>query len=122
MKTTLSILSFLLGFGVAQAQTTDIVAQSTEATPKTTHQTIKIRGAGITEDGLNNQLFVVFANNVEIKRMKRTDSLDLKSLDPQDIESINVLKNSSATKKYSWEGENGVVEIYLKNGKALKKP
>ena len=33
---------------------------------------------------------------------------------PDDVESINVLKNLSATKKYGEKGKNGVIEIYLK--------
>ena len=33
---------------------------------------------------------------------------------PDDVESINVLKDLSATKKYGEKGKNGVIEIYLK--------
>ena len=33
---------------------------------------------------------------------------------PDDVKSINVLKDSNATKKYGEKGKNGVIEIYLK--------
>ncbi|MFD2284762.1 TonB-dependent receptor plug domain-containing protein [Pedobacter petrophilus] len=36
-------------------------------------------------------------------------------ISPQNIESVNVLKDSSATKKYGTEGLNGVIEIKTKN-------
>lgn len=38
----------------------------------------------------------------------------LEDIDPKAIESINVLKDKSATKKYGKLGENGVIEITLK--------
>lgn len=38
----------------------------------------------------------------------------LKTLNPDDIKSINVLKDKSAIDKYGEKGENGVIEIYLK--------
>lgn len=36
------------------------------------------------------------------------------AIKPDDVESINVLKHISATKKYGEKGKNGVIEIYLK--------
>lgn len=39
---------------------------------------------------------------------------DLKSISPQSIQSINVLKDETAIKKYGERGKNGVVEITLK--------
>ncbi len=33
---------------------------------------------------------------------------------PDEVESINVLKDISAAKKYGKKGKNGVIEIYLK--------
>src|SRR5690606_13528713 len=38
----------------------------------------------------------------------------IKSVDPQDIESISVLKGESAKEKYGQKGVNGVVEIFTK--------
>ncbi|MDJ1481370.1 M56 family metallopeptidase [Cytophagaceae bacterium YF14B1] len=39
---------------------------------------------------------------------------EMDKIDPQTIESINVLKDESATKKYGDKGKNGVIEINLK--------
>jgi len=41
----------------------------------------------------------------------------IKDIDPETIQSVNVLKDESATKKYGEKGKNGVIEITLKNGK-----
>lgn len=41
---------------------------------------------------------------------------ELKNTNPNTIESINVLKGKSATKKYGEEGKNGVIEITTKKG------
>ncbi len=46
----------------------------------------------------------------------------LQSIDPNDIESINILKDESATEKYGEDGKNGVVEVFTKSGASkLKK-
>jgi TonB-dependent SusC/RagA subfamily outer membrane receptor len=39
----------------------------------------------------------------------------LNNIDPATIESVNVLKEETATKKYGEKGKNGVIEITLKN-------
>jgi TonB-dependent SusC/RagA subfamily outer membrane receptor len=41
----------------------------------------------------------------------------LNNIDPAKIESVNVLKDETATKKYGEKGKNGVLEITLKNDK-----
>jgi len=41
----------------------------------------------------------------------------IKNLKPEDIESINVIKDQNATKKYGEKGKNGVIEIFLKKKK-----
>ena len=46
----------------------------------------------------------------------------IKSVDPQDIESISVLKGESAKEKYGQKGANGVVEIYTKWRNKTKSP
>jgi TonB family protein len=43
-----------------------------------------------------------------------TENENIKNIPPETIESINVLKGESATKKYGEKGKNGVVEITLK--------
>lgn len=57
-----------------------------------------------------------------VKMENKDETNVLKSIDPNDIESINVLKNESATEKYGEDGKNGVVEIFTKSGASkLKK-
>lgn len=71
---------------------------------------IRVRGGGsITQD--NSPLYVVDGIQVENA---------LSVLAPQDIESIDVLKDASATAIYGARGANGVVIITTKGGKAMK--
>ncbi len=75
---------------------------------------IKLQGKA----GPERPLFVI--DGVKVLDKDETDVL--KTIDPGDIESINVLKDKSATDKYGDEGENGVVEIQTKSGaRKLKK-
>lgn len=69
---------------------------------------IRVRGGGsITQD--NSPLYVV--DGVIMDNA-------LSTLSPQDIESIDVLKDASATAIYGARGANGVVIITTKSGKA----
>lgn len=71
---------------------------------------IRVRGGGsITQD--NSPLYVVDGIQVENA---------LQTLSPQDIESIDVLKDASATAIYGARGANGVVIITTKGGKNTK--
>ena len=60
-----------------------------------------------TKSSNDNPLIVV---DGKIETAAKMDDFD-----PNNIQSINVLKGESATKKYGKKGENGVVEITLKN-------
>ncbi len=72
--------------------------------------TIKIRGGGsITQD--NTPLYVVDGVQIE-------DALS--KIAPQDIESVDVLKDAAATSIYGARGANGVVIITTKGGKSMK--
>ncbi len=80
-----------------------------EGTPNASAQ-IKVRGGGsITQD--NTPLYVV--DGVQVENA-------LSVLSPQDIESIDVLKDASATAIYGSRGANGVVIITTKGGKEMK--
>ncbi|WP_343702565.1 TonB-dependent receptor [Chitinophaga sp.] len=69
---------------------------------------IVIRGAGsVTQD--NSPLFVVDGFPVE--------NPDNNTINPSDIESIDILKDASATAIYGARGANGVVIITTKSGK-----
>lgn len=72
--------------------------------------TIKVRGGGsITQD--NTPLYVVDGIQME-------DALS--KIAPQDIESVDVLKDAAATAIYGARGANGVVIITTKGGKPMK--
>jgi len=45
----------------------------------------------------------------------------LNNIDPATIESVNILKEEAATKKYGEKGKNGVIEITLKNAGTTSK-
>jgi len=51
---------------------------------------------------------------------KTISESEMKKIDPKNIESVNVLKDKSATDKYGDKGKNGVIEITLK--KAIAPP
>lgn len=48
---------------------------------------------------------------------KEVDENIIKDLKPDDVESINVIKDQNAVDKYGDKGKNGVIEIYLKKKK-----
>ncbi|MBI1342281.1 MAG: SusC/RagA family TonB-linked outer membrane protein [Terrimonas sp.] len=71
---------------------------------------IRVRGGGsITQD--NSPLYIIDGIQVENA---------LSVISPQDIESIDVLKDASATAIYGARGANGVVIITTKGGKGKK--
>ncbi|WP_201984193.1 SusC/RagA family TonB-linked outer membrane protein [Hymenobacter rubidus] len=71
---------------------------------------IRVRGGGsVTQD--NSPLYVV--DGVQVENA-------LSVLSPQDIQSIDVLKDASATAIYGARGANGVVIITTKNGREGK--
>ena len=71
---------------------------------------VNVRGAtSINEDGNSNPLYVVDGIPMD-------EDFDLSSLNPQDIESIEVLKDASSSAIYGSRGANGVVIITSKKG------
>ena len=71
---------------------------------------INVRGAtSINESGNSNPLFVVDGVTMD-------EDFDLVNLNPQDIESIEVLKDASSSAIYGSRGANGVVIITSKKG------
>ena len=79
------------------------------------NQSITIRGPGSVRSG-STPLFVVDGIPLDNSSTGRGDPLNF--LNPQDIESIDVLKDASATAIYGARGANGVVIITTKKGKA----
>lgn len=89
---------------------------------------VRIRGGNSIQGG-NEPLYVidgvpVYSNNNEVNpgggqfNELRTAPNALASLNPSDIESMEVLKDASATAIYGSRGANGVVLITTKRGKA----
>ena len=82
---------------------------------------VRIRGVGTT--GNNQPLFVVDGiplvqtTNQTVNTGSNTESNPLASLNPNDIESISVLKDASAGAIYGARAANGVVIITTKRGK-----
>jgi len=76
---------------------------------------ITIRGPGGVRTG-STPLFVVDGIPLDNSATGRGDPLNF--LNPQDIESIDVLKDASATAIYGARGANGVVIITTRKGKA----
>src|SRR5690606_27871425 len=87
---------------------------------------IQIRGAkvlGNTPGQANNQPIFVVDGNVLLNNQIDADGVDggsqLKNLNPDDYESITVLKGAAATSIYGSRGLNGAVVITTKKGKAV---
>ena len=81
---------------------------------------IQIRGAKVL--GGNNQPIFVIDGNVIQNNVVGGDAADggsqLKNLNPDDYESITVLKGAAATALYGSRGLNGAIVINTKSGKA----
>lgn len=90
---------------------------------------IRIRGTSSVRGG-NNPLFVVdgvplsgedvSAGGADIGRGSSSARNPLNFINPNDIESIDILKDASATAIYGSRGANGVVLITTKSGKGKK--
>ena len=92
----------IIGFKIVNAgennDTKVIVTDSKEYTPsKTLAETL----------GENRPLIILDGMNVG-------KDFDINTIDPNNIESISVVKNESATSKYGEEGKDGVIEITTK--------
>jgi TonB-linked SusC/RagA family outer membrane protein len=99
-----------------------VVATSTSGQPGSVQQ-IRIRGINSLSAG-NAPLYVI--DGIIVARGQFNDDVQsqssdiLSNLNPNDIESINILKDASATSLYGARGANGVVVITTKKGKSGK--
>lgn len=92
-----------------QGELAGVEVRTTSGAPGSGVQ-INVRGAtSINEDGSSNPLYVVDGVPMD-------DDFDLVTLNPQDIESIEVLKDASSSAIYGSRGANGVVIITSKKG------
>ena len=111
-----------------QGKVAGLVVGSTNTTPGAA-TSITIRGASSLR-GDNQPLYVIdnipqastgeFASSAFGDDDYQTAADPLSSLNPSDIESIEVLKDASATAIYGSRGANGVILITTKKGKAGK--
>lgn len=111
-----------------QGKVAGLVVGTTSATPGAA-SSITIRGASSLR-GDNQPLYVIdnipqastgeFAASAFGDDDYQTAADPLSSLNPSDIESIEVLKDASATAIYGSRGANGVILITTKKGKAGK--
>ncbi len=108
-----------------QGKTAGVNIQQTSGEPGAGIQ-VNIRGANSVRAN-NNPLFVVdgvplFGQNTDAQGDSGQGGSDvgnpLNFLNPNDIESISILKDASATAIYGSRGANGVVIITTKSGKA----
>ena len=92
-----------------QGELAGVEVQSTSGAPGSA-VTIKVRGAtSINEEGSSNPLYVVDGVPMD-------ENFDLTQINPQDIQSIEVLKDASSSAIYGSRGANGVILITSKNG------
>ncbi|MEW2921662.1 TonB-dependent receptor [Muricauda sp. ANG21] len=77
-----------------------------------TGPTIRVRGIGSYVDGASNPLYIVDGTFFD----------DIDFLNPEDIESISVLKDASAAAIYGVRAANGVVLVETKSGRKNQKP
>ena len=83
--------------------------------------TIRIRG-GSSLNASNDPLIVIDGVPVDNNVVGDTHSNVLATINPQDIESFNVLKDASATAIYGSRGSNGVIIITTKKGRRGQAP
>ncbi|AMJ66261.1 SusC/RagA family TonB-linked outer membrane protein [Hymenobacter sp. PAMC 26628] len=81
-----------------------------------------VRIRGITSAGVNSPLYVVdgFPLPTTVDGNGNATSTELTSISPNDIETIDILKDASATAIYGVRAANGVVLITTKRGRAGK--
>lgn len=82
---------------------------------------IRIRG-GSSLNASNDPLIVIDGVPMDNNKVGNSASNLLSTINPQDIESFNVLKDASATAIYGSRGSNGVIIITTKKGHKGQKP
>ncbi|WP_183560396.1 SusC/RagA family TonB-linked outer membrane protein [Mucilaginibacter sp. SP1R1] len=108
-----------------QGKVAGVVINTMSSAGVQTSPFIQIRGAKVLGDAshqANNQPIFVIDGNVLQNNIVGPDAADggsqLKNLNPDDYESITVLKGAAATALYGSRGLNGAVVITTKTGKA----
>jgi TonB-dependent SusC/RagA subfamily outer membrane receptor len=105
---------------ILQGRAPGVVTASASGQPGSA-QKVTIRGIGSLSAGAGPLYVIdgVIVNNGQFNYDNQTQSSDIMAnLNPNDIESVNVLKDASATALYGSRGSNGVIVISTKKGKA----
>ncbi|RNI26191.1 SusC/RagA family TonB-linked outer membrane protein [Rufibacter latericius] len=105
---------------ILQGQVAGLQSVGFSGQPGATQQ-IRIRGIGSINAG-SNPLYVVdgvILNTGDVSRLTTTSN-QLAGLNPNDIESVNVLKDAASTAIYGSRGANGVILITTKKGRSGK--
>ena len=87
-----------------------------DATPGAGSARMLIRGLGSYAEGTGNNSLKIFVDGFEVK----SDFLDY--LNPEEIESVSVLKDAAALAIYGMNGANGIIYIKTKQGLETAKP
>ena len=82
--------------------------------PDTNKYTIRI--CAPSRGKLMQPLYIIFLNGKAIFRSDTSQTNPVAAINPQDIDKIDILKNSTAVEKYGNAAKNGVVLITLKSG------
>ncbi len=94
-----------------------IISMQTSGEPGYDHSNFTIRGIG-TFTGNNSPLIII--DGVQRDDANSTYAGAYNNIDPEDIQSISLLKDASATAVYGAKGANGVLIITTKKGSAGK--
>ena len=99
------------------------------ASSKRSNNVLMIRSQGPGQRTFDSPLYHITVDNKELQIPENGNLRDFASIanalayiNPGWIHSINVLKETSATDKYSSLGKNGVIVIELKSGSLEKMP
>jgi TonB-linked SusC/RagA family outer membrane protein len=107
-----------------QSRVSGVMIQSNEGSPGA-GMSIQIRGAS-SVNASSQPLYVIDGFPVEMESLGINTGIDgpqpsaLSNIDPNNIESIEILKDASAAAIYGARGANGVVLITTKSGKSGK--
>lgn len=87
-----------------------------DATPGAGSARMLIRGLGSYAEGTENNTLKIFVDGFEVK----SDFINY--LNPEEIESVSVLKDAAALAIYGMNGANGIILITTKRGEVTSKP
>ena len=93
---------------VAESNGNVLEAPAIKPLPEDTIKTVKTTGGIVRVSSREEPLYIING--------KETDAEIMRAIDPENIESIDVLKDENAVKRFGEKGKNGVILITLKKG------